>query len=137
MSHTSQALSLEARSDEAFESQVREQARLRVRQARSQRARQNSRQNAHERAPLKSPSVLTNSLDAAIFGVCSPRDRARGRKWKQAAQAAALAAFGAGMLWPVAQAPEPSYQAPSATRLVRVVPGELLASLDAPSQHAR
>ena len=127
MSHTSHALSLEAHIDESFESQIRAQAQLRVLQARQHRA--------HHNAPPKRPALLWPK--PATFGACSPRDRARSRKWQQAAGAAALAAFGAGLLWPVGSAPRPDLSAPQPANVVRIMPGELLASLDASAQPAR
>lgn len=127
MSHNFHALSLDVRTDEAFESQVRAEAVLRVRQA-YQSHRNRSRQQVCPPQAASASSAASNTLNTL-----SPREKAHARKWRHLACTVALAAFGAGMLWPVAPAPEPNLEAPHTSRLVRVMPGELLASFDAPA----
>jgi hypothetical protein len=96
---------LEVRDDEAFESRVRAAARARLRRAHGQ----------------------AGSTRLA-------RETEHARRWRRTAASIALAAFGAGLLWPVAS-PEPESPV-QAARPVRVLQGALLASLDAPAQQA-
>ena len=58
------------------------------------------------------------------------------RRWQRAAAIAAVAAFGAGLLWPVGSVPPGEASASPASRLVRIFSGEVLASLDAPGRRA-
>ncbi len=113
------ALSLDVPSDAAFELQVRADARLRLRRA-------------HQHQDHAQPGHAASS--AAIPSTRSAHEKAHARKWKRTATAVALAAFGAGLLWPVAPAPESG--APQSSHSLRVLQGEQLASLDQPAQNA-
>jgi hypothetical protein len=97
------APTLDIPTDEAFESRIRASARLRL-------------HRSHARHDRNAPRWL--------------RDQGHVRRWQRIAVVAALAAFGAGMMWPVApSAPGESTSTP-ASRMVRVFSGEVLASLD-------
>ncbi len=122
MSHASTSvaptLSLDVRSDALFESQVRTDARRRLKLAHQHNVHQHHA--SHEAA---CPSRLA-------------REKAHARKWRRNAVVVAFAAFGAGLLWPVSQAPAPESGVPQSSHSLRIFQGELLASLDQPSQRA-
>ena len=104
---------LDIRTDAAFESQIRTAARARL-----------------HRAHVRHAHAQHGPGARWLHG------QGHVRRWQRAAAFAAVAAFGAGVLWPVASSTPGEAPASPASRLVRVFSGEVLASLDAPSRRA-
>ncbi len=110
MSHNTNLLSLEIPDDNAFESQVRTEARLRLLQA-----------HAHRNHPARAVK----------------NHRAKRPQWRHKACIAAAAAFGMGLLWPVARPNSSDVGKPILLSRAPISRGELLASLDSRAQIAR